>query len=656
MKREIIIFIIIFILGLSLRFYDLERRPVHYDEGGGYAIGIRDLAKTGNYHYNPDFHGPFLFYIGALSFKLFGMSDFTLRLMPALFGSLMILLLYNIKDYFKGKGFLVASILIAISTSLVYYSRFGLHDSYYVFFNLAIVSFFFLYEKTKKNIHFYFFIASFAFLFTAKENAYIFLGIFSVFIFVEIIHSLMKKKMIFNKKIKSKTKSIFDWINTNKKMLLISFVIFVFIFSLFYTSFFKYPKDLLKALLTPLLHWIDRGVEKSGFYRPYIFYLQILTKYDFIAVFGGVIGIFLVLKENNRFNRFLSIWTFITVLIYFLMPYKLPNNVIHIVLPLCLSSGAFLGYLSTKFNKKFQLLFLIILALLILTNLFVSVDINFYKYENEPKNLLAFIQSTNDLKDLVSLINNLGQKHGKDIDITISVPQTEYPLSWYLRDFNNVKYLLQKVENPDNWNRYNWEGDAKFVWDSYNSHSGNRSIKLSSVNGSNSNWQTKIYLERGCYTLNSWIKTENIEKINQTGEFARILIRTDLNDFPSTIIARSDEMLGTNNWKISKTDFCIDNSEYIWIEPVLANWAFAKGTIWFDDFSLFDKNGRDASEKINNRDLETGFGLNNWNSDIIIVSEDSGQTLEDYNGYKMTKYTLRPTVELAVYVKDELSR
>ena len=134
------------------------------------------------------------------------------------------------------------------------------------------------------------------------------------------------------------------------------------------------------------------------------------------------------------------------------------------------------------------------------------------------------------------------------------------------------------------------------------------------------------------------------------------MIRTDLNDFPSTIIARSDEMLGTNNWKISKTDFCIDNSEYIWIEPVLANWAFAKGTIWFDDFSLFDKNGRDASEKINNRDLETGFGLNNWNSDIIIVSEDSGQTLEDYNGYKMTKYTLRPTVELAVYVKDELSR
>jgi len=77
MKREIIIFIIIFILGLSLRFYDLERRPVHYDEGGGYAIGIRDLAKTGNYHYNPDFHGPFLFYIGALSFKLFLSSPFT---------------------------------------------------------------------------------------------------------------------------------------------------------------------------------------------------------------------------------------------------------------------------------------------------------------------------------------------------------------------------------------------------------------------------------------------------------------------------------------------------------------------------------------------------------------------------------------------------
>ena len=38
------------------------------------------------------------------------------------------------------------------------------------------------------------------------------------------------------------------------------------------------------------------------------------------------------------------------------------------------------------------------------------------------------------------------------------------------------------------------------------------------------------------------------------------------------------------------------------------------------DFSLKDENGKDISNKINNRDVERGFGLENWNSDIIIVS------------------------------------
>ncbi|MBD3155994.1 MAG: TIGR03663 family protein [Candidatus Aenigmarchaeota archaeon] len=655
MKKELVILLVIFLLGVGLRFYDLERRPVHFDEGGGYADGIKKFYEKGEYHYNPDFHGPFLFYAGALSFKLFGLSDFTLRLMPALFGSLTVLLLYLIRNCFKNKGFLIATILIVISPSLVYYSRFGLHDSYHVFFNLATFCTFFLYQKTKNKLHFFLFIASFALLFTTKENAYIFLGIFGLFLGIELIYSILSKKGNLDKKIRDGLKPIIDWVCKNWKMLGISFVIFIFIFSIFYSAFFKYPEDILESAISPMLHWVDRGVEKGGFYRPYTFYLRILLNYEFVALIGGLLGILLVIKENTQFNRFISIWTILSVAIYLWMPYKLPNNVTHVVLPLCLSAGTLFGYISKNLSNKFRILFHIILGILILINLGISIDLNFNKYENEPENLLAFVQSTNDLKDLVNLMNDLGDKHGRDLSVIVSVPQTEYPLSWYLRDFRQVRYLLQKVENPENWDRYNWGGDAKLVWDSEVSHSGNRSIKISSVNGSNSNWQSKIYLNDGCYILGSWVKTENLEKLNETGEFARILIRADLNDFPSTIIGRSDEILGTRDWEYLETDFCVeDKSQYIWIEPILANWAFAKGTIWYDDFTLNNQEGEDISDKIINRGLEKGFGLENWDSDVIIVSEDSGQTLEGNKGYILSKYTLRPTVELAVYVKEDL--
>jgi predicted membrane-bound mannosyltransferase len=63
-------------------------------------------------------------------FSLFGDSDLIARLLPALFGTLLIPLVYCIYrlGYIDKKQTLVAVLFIALSPDMVYFSRFLRHD------------------------------------------------------------------------------------------------------------------------------------------------------------------------------------------------------------------------------------------------------------------------------------------------------------------------------------------------------------------------------------------------------------------------------------------------------------------------------------------------------------------------------------------------
>src|SRR4030042_2098188 len=84
------------IFAVFTRFYDLGTRPYHHDESQ-YARYSYDLYNILTYKYDPMLHGPFLFHLNALVFFLFGDSDFTARVTPALLGILVILLPFSLK-------------------------------------------------------------------------------------------------------------------------------------------------------------------------------------------------------------------------------------------------------------------------------------------------------------------------------------------------------------------------------------------------------------------------------------------------------------------------------------------------------------------------------------------------------------------------------
>ena len=129
--------LLLLIAGL-LRFVELGQTPFHHDESIHAWFSFR-LWQGHPYKYDPIYHGPILYLTNALVYSLFGASDFTARLLPALFSLGLIVLVFSIRRHLGKIGWVVSGLFISLSPTFNYYGRFLAHDNYVAFFTLALV-------------------------------------------------------------------------------------------------------------------------------------------------------------------------------------------------------------------------------------------------------------------------------------------------------------------------------------------------------------------------------------------------------------------------------------------------------------------------------------------------------------------------------------
>ena len=92
-RPEAIVLIAIVLIAGLLRFWDLGERAVHHDESlHGYYSWY--MSTGGGFNHNPLLHGTVQFIATSFVFRLFGASDMTLRLLPALLGTIVVALPY----------------------------------------------------------------------------------------------------------------------------------------------------------------------------------------------------------------------------------------------------------------------------------------------------------------------------------------------------------------------------------------------------------------------------------------------------------------------------------------------------------------------------------------------------------------------------------
>ena len=130
--------ILIAVLALTTRFWQLGDRPFHHDESI-HAYQSYTLKKDGNWRYDPAYHGPFLYYANALVYRLLGASNTTARLLPAIFGLLLIAAAIPLARWIGPGAAAAYAALVLISPHLSYFSRFIREDVYSLVFTLGTI-------------------------------------------------------------------------------------------------------------------------------------------------------------------------------------------------------------------------------------------------------------------------------------------------------------------------------------------------------------------------------------------------------------------------------------------------------------------------------------------------------------------------------------
>lgn len=142
--------VIVTALGTFLRFFWLELKPLHHDEGvNGHFLTT--LFREGTYKYDPaNYHGPDLYYLSLAFSKVFGLNTLSVRSSVAIFGVLTVILAFCLRKYIGKTGSLFAALFLALSPGMTYISRYFIHEILFIFFSFGIViSMIYFIEKRK---------------------------------------------------------------------------------------------------------------------------------------------------------------------------------------------------------------------------------------------------------------------------------------------------------------------------------------------------------------------------------------------------------------------------------------------------------------------------------------------------------------------------
>ncbi|HOZ43739.1 MAG TPA: TIGR03663 family protein [Methanoculleus sp.] len=265
------LFLLILLVTIALRFYALDLKLFHHDEAIHAWFSYR-LLTEGIYTYDPMYHGPFLYYTAAGMFSLFGDSDLVGRLLPAIFGTALVALVYPIYKlgYLDKKQALIAALFLAVSPNMVYFSRFLRNDIYIAVFSMVLlVALLYYFDRHKVQ---YMLIAGAAagLGMSTKENMPIILLTFGVYLLY----------LVWTRKVHLPARWVRDFA--------LAGLVMVGIMAVLYSSFGTHPDLITTWWIKAIEHWTSMHQAQRLGGPPY-FYILLFLLYEVpILILAGV--------------------------------------------------------------------------------------------------------------------------------------------------------------------------------------------------------------------------------------------------------------------------------------------------------------------------------------------------------------------------------
>jgi uncharacterized protein (TIGR03663 family) len=437
---ELIAYAAIFLLGFTLRIWDVGARAMHHDESLHAYYAWKFFVGQG-YSYDPLMHGPLQFEVVPLFYLLFGASEFSARLLAVSLGTGLIVLPYFLRSYLTRPGALLTSLMIGVSPGMVYFSRFIRDDIYLAFFSLLLFTCIVLYIEAPRPAYLHIAAAAMALAMASMEAAYITFFIFGTFLLIEWVREYLSG---ITGPVNSALKA------TSLDTFLTSLSIFVVITVLTYSTFFTNPYgiwDTQHSILSPdrkdilggLTYWkAQHSVARGG--QPWFYYLLVLPLYEQLAVVFGIAGVVYAAVRRSFTSTLLVWWALVSLGMYSWAGEKMPWLSIHITLPFILLAGLFLGAAFESRKRMLWLASLPVFLVLLFLEIHSTFMLNYVDAAN-PTEMLIYVQTSQDVPTVVAEVNGLANKTGQGKNLPIGLDNTDvggWPFIWYLRDYKNV--------------------------------------------------------------------------------------------------------------------------------------------------------------------------------------------------------------------------
>ena len=445
-RVEVAAFAGIFVAAFALRLVGLTGRPLHHDESDHGWISWQLFTGQG-YHYDPVYHGPVQFYVDALNYLWLGVGETALRFGSVLAGSAMTLLPALLRRQLGRGGALTAALLLCVSPSYLYYSRFAREDIYAAVLTLALIVVAFRWLDRPRRWHPALLLGLLAASFATKESTFITCFVGGGFFLAAIAREawLRRRQPAVPTPVLQALRSVgadaWGWGAAS----------FVSVFTLLFTQALVNPQGLRDGLYEGLHYWLTQQPVGRGA-QPAYFYAVLLVAYELPVLVLAAVGVVTSLRRPTLFRAFLVWDAAFSFAVYSWAGERMPWLTLHPLLPLILLAGV--GAQTLLGGRRGRVgLAAIGLAGAAFTA-FTAWNV-VYDHPADPSEPLVFVQTATDVPgardDLVAVIRAV-QRSGRDPRILVdSWGGTGWPWGWYLRD-EPVGYPDLSVD-PERWVR-----------------------------------------------------------------------------------------------------------------------------------------------------------------------------------------------------------
>jgi uncharacterized protein (TIGR03663 family) len=211
-------------------------------------------------------------------------------------------------------------------------------------------------------------------------------------------------------------------------------VVFLYLFVLFFSSFFTYGEGVQKAIDAYTI-WTKTGSRDHTMNGQWAYLYWGMRVEGPILVLSGLGMVIAFARSRSRFGMFAALWAFGMFAAYTLIPYKTPWLALSFLVPMCLTAGYAIEELYNWGSTALRTAAAAAAAIAVVIMGVQAYDLNFVNYDNNDKPYV-YAHTRRAFLRMIDRIEYYAEKSGRGRNVRVQIVSPDYwPMVWYMRQY-----------------------------------------------------------------------------------------------------------------------------------------------------------------------------------------------------------------------------